>query len=148
MKKKVLNLLTVIMLLCSTIYGTTVKDSLKPLRQDVETNVESLGTVIFVILGIFVVIAIIELMLKESKSNRKKLGSNKIIRFIEVTILIVLLLMLCIEYFRLNNVIIKIIGIILSLFTFYQRVSNKNRRWAYITLTLDMLLYIGINIFR
>ena len=128
-------------------YASNVDDALKPLKGDIEKNVTSLTTVIFIMLGIFLVLALIEAIVAGKKNVSTKIMSNKGIRFLEVMFLIALLVLLVYEYIRLESIVIKAIGIILSLFAFYQRVSNKNRRWAYITLTLDMLLYIGINIF-
>lgn len=145
--KKIIVLIVILIISICNIYAANVDDVLKPLKGDIEKNVTSLTTVIFIMLGIFLVLALIEAIVAGKKNVSTKIMSNKGIRFLEVMFLIILLVLLIYEYIRLDGIVVKAIGIVLSLFAFYQRVSNKNRRLAYITLTLDMLLYIGINIF-
>lgn len=150
MKKKIICLFIIILFsVCNIngIFASTVDEVLNPLQGDIEKNVTSLTTVIFIMLGIFAIMAVIEAIIAGNKSKSTNMLSNKGIRFLEVLSLIILLALLIFEYFRIANIVVKVVGIILSLFAFYQRVSNKNRKWAYSVLTLDMLLYIGINIF-
>lgn len=151
MKRKIVYLLIMFVFCIFSItysYADNVQDALNPLKGDIEKNVTSLTTVVFIMLGIFAILALVEAIITGNKSKSTNMLSNKGIRFLEVLFLIILLVLLSYEYVKIENIVIKVIGILLSLFTFYQRVSNKNRKWAYSVLTIDMLLYIGINIFN
>lgn len=150
MKKKIICILIMVLFsicILTSVAANSVDEALTPLKGEIEKNVTSLTTVVFIMIGIFAIIAFTEALITGNKSKSINMLSNKGIRFLEVLFLIILLILVVYEYVRVENIIIKCIGILLSLFCFYQRVSNKNRKWAYTILTLDMLLYIGINIF-
>lgn len=74
--------------------------------------------------------------------GRKPFDSNKFIRIIEVTSLVMLLVILGNEFLSMYHVIYTSIGLVLLFFTFFQRVSNKDRRFAYIGLCMSFVLCI------
>lgn len=145
MKKKIVYLFMFLIISAFSfvnVYAESVDSALEPLKGDIENNVSSLTTVIFIMLGVFGILALIEAIIAGKKSKSTSFLSNKLIRFFEVLILIIIVVLLLYEYVMIDNKVIIAIGIVLTLFAFYQRVSNKNRKWAYTTLAIDVILYI------
>lgn len=145
MKKKIVYLFVVLIVSVFSfvnIYAESVDDALEPLKGNIENNVSSLTTIIFIMLGVFGILALVEAIITDKKSKSTSFLSNKLIRFFEVLILIIIVILLLYEYIMIDNKIIIALGIVLTLFVFYQRVSNKNRKWAYTTLAIDLVLYI------
>lgn len=118
-----------------------VQSELQPLENDIKDNFTSLTTTIIIMLGVFAILGIIYKLITNQKIFKNKFASNKLVRFIEVTIFTAITAMMIYEFFCMDNIYIKCLGIVIALFAFYQRVSNKNRKWAYTAFIIEVIIY-------
>jgi len=105
----------------------------------------SLNTVVVSVFLIFVLLFILGLMTKENKCKvltTQHVKNNQTARILEVILLIAILIFLGNEFLEMYNLYYTSIGLIMVMYTFYQRVSNKNRRYAYITILITTLFYL------
>lgn len=138
--KLIIVLLFVVFKISSNIYAT-VSDELAPMREGIMANFTSLTTTIIIMLGVFAILGIIYKLITHQKIFKNKFASNKLVRFIEVTIFTAITAMMIYEFFCMDNIYIKYLGIVIALFAFYQRVSNKNRKWAYTAFIIEVIIY-------
>lgn len=124
-----------------------VQSELQPLENDIKDNFTSLTTTIIIMLGVFVILGIIYKLITNQKIFKNKFASNKLVRFIEVTLFMAITALMIYEFISINNIYVKCLGIVTALFAFYQRVSNKNRKWAYTAFIVEVVIYAVAIIF-
>lgn len=136
-----------IIFLNNSCYADMYSDTLKT---EGELITKNLLIMFATVAGMFFSLILLGVMTKNKKSKfltTKDIKSNKIIRFLEVILFIILLVFLAFKYIDMADVIYTSIGLITVLYAFYQRISNKNRKLAYITFLISLAFYLSTNFY-
>lgn len=130
-----------------TCFSYCVEEITAPVEKSIISNFSIL---ILAIVGTFGILFILSLAIKVITGRKIFTGkflSNKFVRFVEVSLFISVVVFLISEYIEVWKKYYSIGGIVLAVFAFYQRISNKNRKLGYISLIITMVIYAIYKIF-
>lgn len=125
-----------------------VEERLEPMKEQLGGNISTLTASIIIMLVVFFVLSIIEKVMTGKKIIKNRFSSNIFVRFVEVLLFVIITVLMMYEFININNIYVKCIGIVVALFALYQRISNKNRKWAYTTFIIDVGIYAIEIIFK
>lgn len=141
--KIVYNILAVLIYKALTSFSYCgIEEITDPLKNKILSNFKIL---ILTIILTAIVLFLLSFIIKKITGTKIITGSflnNKFVRFIEVFLFISIIAFLISEYTLTWKKHYSVGGIIIAIFAFYQRVSNKNRKYAYISLIVSIILYI------
>lgn len=150
MKKSMRVIISVMMLLIYN-YITYFSYCVEEITAPVETSIISnFSMLILIIVTTFAVLFLLSLAIKVMTGKKIFTGkflSNKFVRFVEVSLFISIVIFLISEYIEVWKKYYSIGGIVLAVFGFYQRVSNKNRKIGYISLIMTLVIYAIFKMF-
>lgn len=150
MKKNIRIIFSLMMLLIYnyiTCFSYCVEEITAPLETSIISNFSML--ILFIVMT-FAVLLLLSLAIKVITGRKIFTGkflSNKFVRFVEVSLFISVVVFLISEYIEVWKKYYSIGGIVLAVFAFYQRISNKNRKLGYISLIITMVIYAIYKIF-